>query len=126
PASGLGYHALGACHDGGQVVDGLTQPGFTPSACATNCAFSVADHRGGLADDLFGDAGQFTGDPPYRGLGLITLLCTTQPQLRCNRTGPTTRTTTPVMQPGYTHRATSGFDPPHAARHRSDSLGQQA
>ena len=45
-------------------------------------AVGVAQHTGGLAHHLFGDPGQFTGDPPHRGLGLIPVLLTAQPQLR--------------------------------------------
>ena len=88
PATGLRDHALGAPHHGVQVVDRPVQAAFALPDRSAQRTFSVTDHRGGFAHRRFGDPGQFPGDAAHRGLGLITLLLTAQPQLRRDRPGP--------------------------------------
>jgi hypothetical protein len=52
------------------------QPAFALPGRRAQRAFSVADHCFGFTHGLFGDPGQFTGDAPHRGLGLIPVLLT--------------------------------------------------
>ena len=64
-----------------------------------------------------GDTGQFAGDPPHRGLGLLTRHRTAQPQLGGDRAGSLTRRATPITHPG-TGGSTRGLDTRDRARHR--------
>ena len=72
--TGLSHNTFGAFDDGAEVVDRPVQLAFALPDRSAQRPAGIADHRGGLAHGSFGDAGQFTGDPPHRSLRLVALL----------------------------------------------------
>ena len=57
-----------------EVVDRLVQLAFACPGGSAQRAAGVAHHRASLTHGRFGDVGEFPGDAPHRGLGLIALL----------------------------------------------------
>lgn len=91
---------MSAPHQSVQVVDRPVQLGFALPGRAAQRASGVMQHCGGLTQGRRGDAGQLTGDPAHRGLGLVTLLLAASSQLGGDRAGPPTRRAAPVAGSG--------------------------